>query len=145
MYDERRWLLRNPILWIIYPIVTVALVYGWQEPGARWFLPVPIALLALMATSNLGIRVEGDTLQLAYFPLWRRTIPLSDIEAAEVVPYKWWRYGGWGIRFGLDGSISYSVWEKQAVRLTLKGGKRPVNVGSGRPHELRAALLRNRR
>jgi hypothetical protein len=139
VHDERRWLIRNPILWVVLPIVAVALGAGFTVPEARLIL-LPVAVLfGLLLAANLRIQVEGDVLRLTYFPLWSRTIPLSSIVQAEVVPYRWWRYGGWGIRFGFDGSISYSAWEKEAVRLTI-AGKRPVNVGTMRPHDLVAAL-----
>lgn len=139
MHDERRWLIRNPILWFVLPIVAVAIGAGFTVEEARWVLLPVAVLLGLLLAANLRIQVEGDVLRLTYFPLWRRTIPLASIEQAEVVPYRWWRYGGWGIRVGFDGSISYSAWEKEAVRLTI-AGKRPVNVGTKRPHDLVAAL-----
>jgi hypothetical protein len=139
VFDERRWLMRNPVLWFVMPVAVAALGAGFAQEEARMVLALPAVLLALLFGSNLRIQVLGDELVLTYFPLWRRRIPLARIRAAEVVPYDWKRYGGWGLRIGLDGSISYSVWEKQAVRLTLEG-QRPVNVGTTRPHELAKAL-----
>ena len=141
MYHERGWLVRNPVLWAALTVAMVALgAASYHDPRARWVLLVPLVVLGLLFAANLRIDVDGERLRLTYFPLRRRTIPLATITAAEIVPYRWLRYGGWGLRLGFDGTITYSVWEKQAVRIMLTGGKLPVNIGTRRPQELLAAL-----
>lgn len=139
MYEQRRWLLRNPILWFVLPVAAIAIGMGFTDAQARWWMPFPALVIGLLLASNLRVVVDAGEIRLTYFPLWRRTIPLSSIEGSEIVPYRWWRYGGWGIRFGFDGSISYSVWERHAVRLTITG-KRPVNIGTAQPDQLLQAI-----
>lgn len=140
MYEQRRWLLRNPVLVVVLVVVVVAIAMGFTDPQARWWMPVPAAVIGLLLAANLRVIVDNQAIRLRYFPLWRRTIPLSTVESAQVVPYRWVRYGGWGIRLGFDGSISYSAWERQAVRLHI-AGKRPVNIGSTEPERLLQAIL----
>jgi hypothetical protein len=41
--------------------------------------------------------------------LWGPKIPIEKITAIRAAMYDWTRYGGWGIRYGRDGSICYSV------------------------------------
>lgn len=112
---------------------------GFTDKDARWLMPIPAVIIGLLFASNLRVVVDASEIRLTYFPMWRRTIPLSTVEASDIVPYRWWRYGGWGIRLGFDGSISYSVWERRAVRLHIKG-KRPVNIGSTEPDQLLQAI-----
>lgn len=77
MYHERGWLLRNPLLWIVIPILAVALTMGFLDPAYRWFMVIPSAFLALLLAANLNIDVDDKRLSLTYFPFWRRTIPLA--------------------------------------------------------------------
>lgn len=141
MFQERGWLLRNPILWFIIPLLAVVLLVAGLG-GAPWpVVALATALLLLLCGSHLTIRVDDAQLRLTYFPFWRRTISVKSLQATQVGPYRWGLYGGWGIRFGFDGSISYSVWEKECVRLTLSD-HRPLNIGTRRPHELEQVLQR---
>lgn len=106
---------------------------------------LPAALiLAIFVGLRMTTRVGGGEIMFG-FPLgMSRRVPLSDIEAVEVVRYRPLRdFGGWGLRIGRMG-VMYNARGDQAVRLTLRGG-RVVFVGSQRPGELAAALRRDPR
>lgn len=73
------------------------------------------ALLALMLVgmmalvfSHLRVVVTDHALQVQ-LGLWGPTIPLEQIQSIRACPYDWKKYGGWGIRYGLDGSFCYSI------------------------------------
>lgn len=74
----------------------------------------------------------------------RRRIPLSEIEATEVVTVPW--YYGWGARLTPRGWLSgaprgwlYTVWGRRAVALRLRG-ERGFTIGSDEPEALLAAI-----
>jgi hypothetical protein len=143
VYDERRWGLRNPVSSIAVAAALVAILVSVLGRGWSWFLLVPVAVLLCVATSNLHVAVEGGALRIAYWPAWRRTVPLSAIRSATIEPYSWLEHGGWGVRLR-PGSVSYTVWEKHVVRVKLESG-RDILLGSTRPEELARELAPRQR
>jgi hypothetical protein len=139
-FDERRWLLSNPFVWLPLAVLAIAAVVLAQEEAPSFLAGLPLLILVLVCAANLRLRLDANVLDLRYFTFWRRRIPRKAIRSATVVPFRVWRYGGWGIRLGFDGTISYSVWEKEAVRLEIEGKRRAVVIGSRRAHELARAL-----
>jgi hypothetical protein len=82
-------------------------------------VPVPGMLLALLLSaflmgfmtllfSHLRTVVTDHALHIQ-LGLWGPKIPLEKITAIKTKIYDWKKYGGWGIRWGRDGSICYSV------------------------------------
>lgn len=86
---------------------------------------------------RLVTEVRDDTLIVRYVCLWPvRRIPLTDISSARDITYSpILDYGGWGVRWGWDGSMIFNVSGDRGVELLLKNGKRIV-VGSQRSSEL---------
>ena len=125
MHEQRQWLLENPFLWIA-PLALGAAAAAVAVSGDWWALALVGVVAVLLMTGFLRVRVAGD-LTLLLWPFWKRTLDLAAVERAEVIEYVWWKFGGWGIRWG-DGAIAYSVWGKQAVRLNLEGRDLVVQV-----------------
>ena len=101
----------------------------------------PMALIANLLSMKTVVAEGALTVTFGWaFPMYRRTIRLSQILSAEVVTYNpLLEYGGWGIR-GWGGNVAFNARGNRSVRLGLEGGKR-VLVGSQRPEALAQALL----
>lgn len=125
MHEQRQWLLENPFLWIA-PLALGAAAAAVAVSGEWWALAFVGAIAVLLMTGFLRVRVAAD-LTLLLWPMWKRAVDLATVERAEAIEYVWWKFGGWGIRWG-DGAIAYSVWGKQAVRLTLPGRDLVIQV-----------------
>jgi len=105
---------------------------GWS------YLPGGLIFLASMAMiSSLTTEVSDDALSAWFaFGLFRRRIPLIDIQAASVVRIP--SYAGWGLRRSRAGPL-YRVGGRRGVHLSLAGG-REFTIGSDEPELLRAAI-----
>jgi hypothetical protein len=108
-------------------------------------LPALIAALLIAVAVVFGrLRTEagGNGLRFHFGP-FGRTLEAADIRAAAVVPYKWLRFGGWGIRLGRMAGHSvraYSVpFLRTGVAVETRDGTR-YYVSSRRPEALAAAI-----
>jgi hypothetical protein len=111
-------------------------------------LIAPIAVLATTVGvwalfSTIRVVVTDDVVHVQ-FGLFGPRIPVDKIVSVEVVDYNPLKYGGWGLRFGLDGSRAFSLpgHGGKAVRVRYKGrlGTRTVDVTSEHPEAVRAAI-----
>jgi len=114
------------------PAPDVAVVVIWAVLG----LEFPLLILAV----NLRTEVRGDAVRLRFFPLWSRTISVSDIQECKPRTYSpIGEYWGWGIRWTPGHGWAYTIKGSRGVQLTLAGGKRLL-IGSNHPEELAEAI-----
>lgn len=145
--DELVWRELQPLwaLLLMVPGVAVLLaVMAVTGPVPRaGVLSAAVPLLCvlgalLLVFGRLVIEVRGDALVWRFgwlgWPRWR--VPLSDIVAAE--PARSSVLEGWGIRFTREGML-YNAHGRQAVRLTLRSGRR-LRLGTREPQRLLQAL-----
>lgn len=80
-------------------------------------------LLVWTLFSALRISVTPKEVHVQY-GLFGPRIPIEAIESCEACAYDWKQYGGWGIRYGRDGSVAYNMLGDggRAVRITYKKG-----------------------
>ncbi|MCU0656751.1 MAG: hypothetical protein MUF64_16310 [Polyangiaceae bacterium] len=115
-------------------------------PMAMALLPVALsglfALLWLMFRA-LRVHVTERKVHIQY-GIFGPQIPVEAIRSCKVVDYELTRYGGWGIRMGLDGSWAYTLAgdSAQVVEITWEeGGKtKKVVVSSLAPAALAASI-----
>jgi hypothetical protein len=98
-------------------------------PGAL----VPAAILVVAAVPVLAfvevhVQVTGDALRVLYGGSLRRpvtTVPLADVETAEVVDVRPMRHGGWGYRGSLRvfGRAAVVLRKGPGARFGLRGGR----------------------
>ena len=83
---------------------------------------IPLFLVWILF-SALRISVTPKEVHVQY-GLFGPRIPVEAIESAEACEYDWKQYGGWGIRYGRDGSVAYNMLGDggRAVRITYKKG-----------------------
>jgi len=81
-------------------------------------------------TSNIYIKVK---------PFINKQIPFSQIESWAVRTYKpIAEYGGWGIRFGRNGT-AYNIRGNKGLQLYLTGGRK-ILIGTQKEAELQSAM-----
>lgn len=115
---------------------------------ARGPIMVPIVtslflLLMWALFSVLRISVSREQVYVQY-GLFGPKIAVRDIERCEAVDYDWKKYGGWGIRYGRDGSVAYNMLGDggRAVKIVYRKGSKSktVLVASRDPVRLAAAI-----
>lgn len=146
---------RQPWLLVIFVAIAGVMWWGFVTQvilGQPWgSKPAPdVVVWALLVVFGIGFpllfgfgamrtSVEGRSLHIRFFGVFRRTIALDDIAEANATTYRpFLDYGGWGIRLGLQGWC-YNVSGNRGVLLRLRDGRR-VMVGSQRPERLAEAL-----
>ena len=105
----------------------------------------PLILLVVWGTCllfvvlKLVVEVREDAIAIQFRPFLRRDVGFGDIVRCEARTYRPIReYGGWGIRFGRNGT-AYNVSGNRGVQLELANGKRLL-LGSQRADELAGAI-----
>ncbi len=111
--------------------------FRWQQPG-MW---LAVALLALFWLFRLETRITPAGIQYRFFPLhlqWK-TILREKLRYAWVRQYKpLLEYGGWGIRFGVNGK-AYNTRGNMGIQLELQNGNK-ILIGTQQPEKAKAAL-----
>ncbi len=83
---------------------------------------IPLFLVWILF-SALRISVTAKEVHVQY-GLFGPRIPIEAIESCEPCDYDWKQYGGWGIRYGRDGTVAYNMLGDggRAVRITYRKG-----------------------
>jgi hypothetical protein len=71
---------------------------------------------------TLRIRLTDRELRVA-FGVIGTSVPLSDVLLVEAEKPSFWRYGGFGIRWGWDGSVGYLMNYGEAIRVIRRRGR----------------------
>lgn len=128
-------------------IQQILLGQPWGDnPGPDWMMVLfwlvfgigfPLFFLYL----RLVVTVTDEVIDIRFYPLTRRTIPIADVQHVEARTYSAiGEYGGWGIR-GLTGSNrAYNVSGNRGVELVLSDGRK-VLIGSQRADALELAIV----
>jgi len=143
LYSER--LDTHPAFQAIIAAVIVIIAYLSLNPPLGGRAPTPILMLVLLIMvavfinfRTLEISITGERLTVGYGFTKSRT-RLSDILHAETVKPPFWRYGGLGIRLGLDGSVGYIVDYRTGVRVTRRRGT-PIFFNTRNPDKVLQTL-----
>ncbi|MCX7920243.1 MAG: DUF6141 family protein [bacterium] len=109
--------------------------------GSLMFL-IAIGIPSLLYILKLISEVHQDGILIWFYPFVRRKILFTDIKHYEARTYRpIAEYGGWGIRFGWNGT-AYNVSGNRGVQLILKNGKR-ILIGSQKPDEFVRAIQKS--
>lgn len=128
------------LLIIMYGGVVVLIGYfnvltSFSNPFALVALIVLLAILKFF--SSLTVTVDDQVIKVQFgFGVYRKIIPLKEIESYAVVKNPW--YYGWGIRYTPRGWL-FNVSGFSAVELQLNNGKR-YRIGTDEPDNLAIAL-----
>lgn len=146
---------RQPWLWLLLALAPILAGFAFvrqllmhqpvganpMSDAAAWVvLPlVGLGLPAFFALLRLTVTVSGETVEVHFFPLRRRRIPLESLASVEAATYRpILDYGGWGIRLGARG-WAYTLSGHEGVILHFKDGSQLL-VGSRRSQALAEAV-----
>ena len=112
------------------------------------FVIAPMILLAWLLFMSLRVLVTKEAVHVQ-LGLFGPKIPMSAIVDAREEAYSALKYGGWGIRYGLDGSRAYSVPGAGDRGLLIRyidksGSTKSVFVSAQNPAVLLAAIAEAR-
>jgi hypothetical protein len=147
-YDKIRAPLAYHLLFLLpLSVLLVTSIFGAMQAGAAALIGPAFAMIVLpiawLLFSVLRISVTRDELYVQY-GLFGPKIAVRDIERAAAIDYDWKKYGGWGIRYGRDGSVAYNMMgdKGRAVEIVYKKGDKTkrVLVASPDPTRLAAAI-----
>jgi len=94
---------------------------GSRAPTPLLMLVLVIMVAVFINFRTLEITVTGEHLTVGYGFI-RSRVRLGDIVYVESIRPPFWRYGGFGIRWGWDGSVGYIVDYRRGVRVTRRRG-----------------------
>src|SRR5688572_10675634 len=102
----------NPVWWILFssPVILVLVLVALQTSGSR--TPgivtaggIAVFLLAMAyAFRALELTIDDHALTVG-FPVYHDRVPLDQIVACRPIRYRWWEFGGYGIRWGRRGTM----------------------------------------
>ncbi len=87
---------------------------------------VGIGMMILMFILRLDLRISGKELVFKLKPIQfkEKSIDITDILSIELVPIKWYQFGGYGRRRRVfQKTVAYVMNRKHALRIRLKNGK----------------------
>jgi len=96
---------------------------------------VAFVLFVFWNYKGINIQVSNTSLFINYGIFNRKSIPLEDIVSCEPIKASFGRYGGIGVRYGVDGSWAYTTSFGNAVKLILQKG-RPFAFSSNNPEKI---------
>lgn len=127
---------------------------GLLQPAPAWAVILIMGLLGAFGLGMMALGVAFGVVRtlitrdevLVKYGLSGPSIALDSITSCRVVDYKWTRFGGFGVRIGLDGTRAYVPGPGQVVELTYQDGakERKVQIGAGDPHALARAIQQAR-
>jgi hypothetical protein len=116
---------------------------AFVHPAIGSLIALPVLLLAWILFMYVRVTVTADTVHLQ-LGVFGPKIPIADIVEVCAEKYPVAKYGGWGLRFALDGSVAYSVpgyGRGVRIRFTKKNGRESTAwVTSPEPDVLVAAI-----
>jgi hypothetical protein len=147
IYSEKQ----NLVWWVRYLFILIfagiilGIILSPQDPETPfWVTPFLILLVILfffifINFRILEIKVQGRFLEFR-FGIIKKKILLSDIISCEESTITLWKYGGIGIRLGMDGTVCYNTRFGKGVRIKVKNKKRDYVLTSDNPQALCQAL-----
>jgi hypothetical protein len=142
------WLLLLPMPLLLFVLGTILTGAG-SKPAPMIMALLPVALMSLFSVlwlmfRVLRVHVTEQTVHIQY-GIFGPQIPVAAITSCRVIDYPLSVYGGWGIRYGLDGSWAYSLAGDSGrvveIRWKTEDGKeKKVVVSSLDPDALAASI-----
>jgi len=125
------------LLTVCILLILVTAGYAFQNLFLIVILMSVPGFLLLVFWNYKGIRIELSTRELliTYGILNRKSIPLEDIVSCKPTKASFGRYGGIGVRYGIDGSWAYTTSFGDAVKIIRRKGK-PFVFSSNNPQKI---------
>jgi hypothetical protein len=133
---------------LIAAVILVTAYFSLNPPlGSRAPTPILMFVMVIMVFvfinfRTLEISIADGRLVVGY-GFAKSRVRLSDIVYVEVIRPPFWRYGGFGIRWGWDGSVGYIVDYRRGVRVTRRRGM-PIFFSTRNPERILQILDQQR-
>jgi len=88
--------------------VAVAVTKGIGGAIVPLFFSFPLTVMMTLLFSHVRVTVTNKELVVQY-GLFGPKIPLNHVTKISAEDYNWKEFGGWGIKYGRDGTKAYSV------------------------------------
>jgi len=124
---------------VIFSVLSITVITGVAFQNPFW-ISVSVSVLAFLLLlfwnyRGMRIQVNKERLSVDYGLFNHKTIQLSDVVSCEPTKASFRKYGGVGIRLGLDGSWAYTTSLGHAVRIQRMSG-RPFVFSTSTPEEV---------
>lgn len=155
LYYERQ---RMPWFWVIFLLpINILFIYGlikqlilnkpWGNNPMSDTVLIIVSILVflfsvLMFTIKLETIITQEGIYIRFHPFFIRYkfYSWSEINKVEVKKYSPLKhYGGWGFRFGINGSTAFSIRGRIGLELILNNNRK-VLIGTTNPQELQEAI-----
>ncbi|MFX1486438.1 MAG: PH domain-containing protein [Promethearchaeota archaeon] len=118
----------------------LTLLYQFTDYSSLIFVslfsaPLLFLLFMILNYRGIDIKITPDEVIVRYGVINRKRIHKDDITGCETTRTPFRRYGGIGIRYGLDGSWAYTTSLGPAVRISFIRG-RPFVFSSKHPEKI---------
>ena len=149
MYTERvAW---SRVWWVLLlsPVILVLALVAVQTSGSRTPGLVTAGAIAVLmlafgyAFRALAISIDDRQLTVG-FPVYRRRVPLDEVVACRPIRYRWWEYGGYGIRRGRGGTMLNVGGDGGRAVEIARCGQGPLQFSSRDPEAVCAAIRARR-
>lgn len=150
--DRTVWRWGIPLLGVpaLAALAGAGVLFAGLDPSASAaFGLIPLVTAGILGScalllTVLRVVVSTREVHIQYGPFGPR-IPIESIAEAKVIDYDWKRYGGWGVRIGLDGSRAYSIMSKAGRRAVeirwMDGGSAQTTVVTSEQAEAIVAAI----
>ena len=135
---EENQSLRQPRLWtMIFAILAGMLVTSLRVKDSTSWIVLAIALTVslLLYSIKLTVQVDADAVRICFFPIWKKSILLTEIVRSEARTYPPFKCVGCGFPYVFGEGWTYNVSGNQSVQLELASGER-ILIGSEKAEEL---------
>ena len=129
------------VLFVCLLIFSIGIIITAFIPKEFVFLSIIFGVVSLFIFliywnyRGLKITLTKNHLDVEYGIFNHKKIPIKKITTCEITKANFRKYGGVGIRFGLDGSLAYNTDFGEAVKLTFQDG-RPFVFSTRNPQEI---------
>jgi len=131
--------------WLIIILLTLAAVFLYQanvdlnkliKNPSFWIL---ISIAVLLNVVKLRTSYNEIGIHIRFIPLvWNKTILWKDVQTGYMRTYTLMDFGGWGYRFGKDGT-AINAKGKHGIQLVLMNGRR-ILIGTQQPEEVQKMI-----
>jgi hypothetical protein len=118
-------------------LTTIVVGVAIQHPFLIIALSSVVAFVLFLFWNYKGIKIQvGNKKFVVNYGIFnRKSILLEDIVSCETIKASFKRYGGIGVRYGIDGSWAYTTSFGNAVKIIPRKG-RPFAFSSNNPQQI---------
>jgi hypothetical protein len=127
------------VIIVVLCVLSITIITGVAFQYPFWIIvSASVTLFLLLLFWNyrgIEIQLNNKDLLVSYGVFNQKSIRLEDIVSCEPIKASFGRYGGVGVRYGIDGSWAYTTSFGNAVKITPRRG-RPFAFSSNNPQKI---------